>query len=56
MLSLKDISIITVTFNSEKIIGKFLLQSELEKFNDKKIIIVDNNSDDNSEVREVTRP
>lgn len=46
MLSLNDISIITVTFNSEKIIGKFLLQSELEKFNDKKIIIVDNNSDD----------
>ena len=46
MLSINDISIITVTFNSEKIIKKFLLQSELENFNQKKIIIVDNNSDD----------
>ena len=46
MISIKDISIITVTFNSEKIIKKFLLQSELKKFNDKKIIIVDNNSED----------
>jgi len=46
MLSINDISIITVTFNSEKIIRNFLLQSELEKFNDQKIIIVDNRSDD----------
>ena len=46
MLSINDISIITVTFNSEKIIKKFLLQSELENFNQKKIIIVDNNSND----------
>ena len=46
MLSINDISIITVTFNSQKIIKKFLLQSELDNFNEKKIIIVDNNSDD----------
>ena len=46
MLSINDISIITVTFNSEKIIKKFLLQPELENFNDRKIIIVDNNSED----------
>ena len=46
MLSINDISIVTVTYNSEKIIRNFLVQSELEKFNDKKIIIVDNSSDD----------
>lgn len=46
MLSINDISIITVTYNSEKIIKKFLLQTELDSFNEKKIIIVDNDSDD----------
>ena len=38
MISIKDISIITVTFNSEKII-KFLLQSELKKLMIKKLLL-----------------
>ena len=44
MLTNQDISIILVTYNSETIIKKFLLQNQLQDH--KNIIIVDNASRD----------
>ena len=46
MILISEISIVTVTFDSEEIINNFLLQDEIRAFDSKKIFIVDNASKD----------